>query len=88
MDRDKNRKKDWSKLEHKLAQKYIGQEIKTGNYVHMVINISYSDGNTRRPSRFDVTWQEKKKGGGAQPAIPSSRGGTREVSGTMGMTNS
>lgn len=87
MDRIKNQKADWSKMEQEIAQKFIGQEPISGNYVHAKIDIIYPGGDTRRPSDFKVEWQEKVAGGGNQPAVPSRRGGTRKVKGSLSMSN-
>lgn len=87
MNRDKNQKGDWAKMEHEIAQKFIGQEPITGNYVHADIEITYPSNDTRRPSNFKVEWEEKTSTNTTQAAIPSTRGGNRKVRGSLNMSN-
>ena len=87
MDRTTNQKGEWSKIEHAMAQKYVGKSAIAGNYVQTTIDIHYDNGETRRPKNFDISWQEKTSSGINQAPIPEPTGGTRKVSDSKKISN-
>lgn len=87
MDSGKNQTGVWAEMEREIAQKFVGQEPISGNYVHAQIDLTYNSNETRRPSNIKVEWEEKTSSNAPQPSVQSRRGGNRKVKGSLNMSN-
>jgi len=50
----------WFDVEHDMAKIYTSKAAKPGHYVRFNVDMQYLGKGTRRPSKFKVSWQEKK----------------------------